>query len=600
MNKENTFHIGLTMAGAVSAGAYTAGFMDYLIEVLELWEKEKKHIRQKLRNNEALTDEEKQIPLHDICIDVIGGASAGGMVSMMTALSTFADMPPITKPPKENIKTGNILYDSWVLLDDDLNKEGGLETFEKMLKTDDFEGTDSGIPSLLNSKPIDHIADRVFDNIPSKEERKPLPSYFSPDLRVLLTLCSLRGVPFELKFKSNFSNKLENIPGHRMREHMVIAHFKLNFNEETDKDVYLKFNPYDPACKSLLKLCTKATGAFPIGLAPRHFKEQLSTEYIKNCIFRNLDIKESEKTLVEIKIDEDFFDFTDVDGGTINNEPYGEVVRVLEEMHQYNSKFPNFGTIMIDPFPNFYKPKEAFSTQTVKPNSTFQNNIWKVIPKLYSTFREQVRVKRNHSFYKDYIRYIVYPKKWKQNESPKDHPPIACAALDGFGGFLDIEFRKHDFFLGRNNARNFFRAIFMLEYKEDSVHPLFKNLRVEALNTFKRVTKDSITKEITHIYVPIIPDLKLIEDKKLDYTNPFYYDYKDFPQIKPGYFKAIEPQMKSRVKSIIKCEIKNRNIKSWVLRNGFKVLTNYASKKITREAIEFIEKDLKNRKMMPK
>ena len=35
------FEIGLVMAGAVSAGAYTAGVMDYLLEVLETWQKEK-------------------------------------------------------------------------------------------------------------------------------------------------------------------------------------------------------------------------------------------------------------------------------------------------------------------------------------------------------------------------------------------------------------------------------------------------------------------------------------------------------------------------------------------------------------------------------
>ena len=33
--KNDTVHIGLCMAGAVSAGAYTAGMIDYLIEALE-------------------------------------------------------------------------------------------------------------------------------------------------------------------------------------------------------------------------------------------------------------------------------------------------------------------------------------------------------------------------------------------------------------------------------------------------------------------------------------------------------------------------------------------------------------------------------------
>ena len=35
------FKICLTMAGAVSAGAFTAGVMDYLLETLELWEQAK-------------------------------------------------------------------------------------------------------------------------------------------------------------------------------------------------------------------------------------------------------------------------------------------------------------------------------------------------------------------------------------------------------------------------------------------------------------------------------------------------------------------------------------------------------------------------------
>ena len=41
MSQSNTFHLGLTMAGAVSAGAYTAGFMDYILEALSEWEKAK-------------------------------------------------------------------------------------------------------------------------------------------------------------------------------------------------------------------------------------------------------------------------------------------------------------------------------------------------------------------------------------------------------------------------------------------------------------------------------------------------------------------------------------------------------------------------------
>jgi hypothetical protein len=39
--EEGRFKICIAMAGAVSAGAYTAGAMDYLLETLDLWEQAK-------------------------------------------------------------------------------------------------------------------------------------------------------------------------------------------------------------------------------------------------------------------------------------------------------------------------------------------------------------------------------------------------------------------------------------------------------------------------------------------------------------------------------------------------------------------------------
>ena len=36
---EEPFEIGLVMAGAVSAGAYTAGVIDFLIEALDEWQR---------------------------------------------------------------------------------------------------------------------------------------------------------------------------------------------------------------------------------------------------------------------------------------------------------------------------------------------------------------------------------------------------------------------------------------------------------------------------------------------------------------------------------------------------------------------------------
>lgn len=524
-----------------------------------------------------------------MCIDAFGGASAGGMVGMIAALSTFSEMKPVTEP--SNLKTGNILYDSWVLLDDDVDEaiKEKVTTFEKMLYTNDFENNKDGIPSLLNSKPIDRIADKVFDELVPEEEKRERPAYISEDLRVLVTLCSLRGVPFEINFKNIVSANFPHSPGHRMNEHMIIAHFKTKFNDIEDKDVYLKFDPYDKDSQELLKLSTKATGAFPIGLAPRHFKGKLTKEYIKNCILRNLDIED--KSAIDIEINTEHFDFTDIDGGTINNEPYSEVVQVLEEVNPpYNPKQPMFGTIMIDPFPNFYNQDESVSIPDPISDSLFKKNIWSVIPKAYTTFREQVRVKHNGSFYKDYLRLLVFPVKWEQNRVLKDHPPLSCAALGGFGGFLDIEFRKHDFFLGRNNARNFLRAFFMLELEEENRHPLFENLTDEAIKMFKRRTNDKT-------YFPIIPDLNYIKDKEVGHTNPYHYTVKEFPKLKANYFSKIKPALKNRINKILTYEINKRFKGKWLMRNALKLVKGLVAKKITAKAISIMKKDFENRSM---
>jgi predicted acylesterase/phospholipase RssA len=72
---------------AVSAGAYTAGVTDYLIETLERWQQKKDEIKKKVESGESLTSEEALVPMHDVIIEVLSGASAGGMTAAVLAYS---------------------------------------------------------------------------------------------------------------------------------------------------------------------------------------------------------------------------------------------------------------------------------------------------------------------------------------------------------------------------------------------------------------------------------------------------------------------------------------------------------------------------------
>jgi hypothetical protein len=71
------FEIGLVMAGAVSAGAYAAGVVDFLIQALDQW-------------HEGKRDDDPRCPRHDVSLKVLAGASAGGM-SVAIAAAPFAD-----------------------------------------------------------------------------------------------------------------------------------------------------------------------------------------------------------------------------------------------------------------------------------------------------------------------------------------------------------------------------------------------------------------------------------------------------------------------------------------------------------------------------
>ncbi|REE25951.1 patatin-like phospholipase [Winogradskyella pacifica] len=577
MSKQ-TFHLGLSLAGAVSAGAYTAGFMDYLLEALSEWEKAKQ---------EQANNPKSNIPNHRVVIDAIGGASAGGMVGMISTLALYAgNWKPVKKV--SNVKTGNYLYDSWVFLDDDLTsnneKSRAKATFEKMLDTSDID-TDHGAPSLLNSTPIDAIAERVFDELPKDAGLDKLPSFISKDLRLLITLTSLRPLDYKVKLSRIKSKFLDETPSHRVSSHDVVAHFKLNYDSKTDKEHYLPFLPHNLDSRNFLIKVTKATGAFPIGLKPRYFNDEFATEYLNN----SLKVRKSLLEDMDVLIDEEEtpnFQFTAIDGGTINNEPFDEVLRHLINTHGApNIENPKFGTVLIDPFPSFFD-----TIKTDKINYKI-SSIVGILGALVPTILNQARNKQTDTYGVGLFKLMSFPRKLKPGKMEvRDHPPLATGALEGFGGFIDIKFRQHDFFLGRDNARNFLRGILFLECDQNDPDNLFYGVNDAAIAEFRRLVKQDDGSE--KVYMPIIPDISKIEGD----TNPTSYEVEDFPKFDSKAFKKLEKPIKKRIKAILKAELNGR-ISSWILRPIVSVFRGVFASKITKWVMEQVEADFKQRKM---
>lgn len=540
---KKTFKIGITMAGAISAGAYTAGVMDYLLETIDKWYKAK--------------GSDPSIPAHDIEIQILSGASAGGMTAAITAAAIKNKIPHITvdKRTDEDYKKGNILYNSWVNLT-------GENMMQQMLQNDDIDS--KGAISLLNSDFIDEVAGRSLqidkENIISRD-------YFAEQPQIFMTLSSINGIPYKIRFESyDGSQDFLTI------KHSDIAHFRLNEKEyKNDGRIPLSFE--DDVNVELLGEAAKATGAFPVGLASRKVLRE------KKWMQQNPWINPAAGTVFEEIDIQDPFDALTIDGGMIENEPFTltrqMLLEQLQESEAENSDADKFnGTVlMIDPFPSGeYKPPEDDSRLLAK-----------IIPRIFSTMRKQLLfhpddIKTAYNE-KDYSRFLIAPKRVEK----MGEAAIACGSLGGFGGFFDIEFRRHDFFLGRRNCQLFLRRYFAVP--TDTQNPIFKEgySSPEARERFLIERGDNK-------FLPLIPDPGYVRGDLSANAEPLY----DWPKYDQKRFNDLQKPMKKRLKKLL-THIAEMG---WLMKTLLKVALFFASGKIVKKITGSIKEDFGKRGML--
>ena len=202
------FEIGLVMAGAISAGAYTAGVIDFLIQALDEWEKAKEQARKDLADGKS-TD----CPMHEVRIKVMAGASAGGMTAGLAAGLVGMKFQSVTSLPPTGHRfepTNNNLYRSWVNTID----------IDPLLGASDLAESGRPLQSVLDSSILNQIADQafVFENADARMARP----YIADPLHVFLTVTNLRGVPYPVNF-SNFRKQQQ----YEMMMHGDHMHFML-------------------------------------------------------------------------------------------------------------------------------------------------------------------------------------------------------------------------------------------------------------------------------------------------------------------------------------------------------------------------------------
>ncbi|MFA5418178.1 MAG: hypothetical protein WC341_06925, partial [Bacteroidales bacterium] len=485
----------------------------------------------------------------------------------------------------------NPLYHSWVDLTDDPSND----MMHQMLSVNDIEDNELYNPekevrSLFNSNFIKTIAERHINTIvKDKAVKRP---YFANDLEVLATLTNLRGIPFEVVFNNPSYKRI-----HRMTRHFDMAHFRLSPDESYHSDgrIPLHFNDEAGCNKDILINAAMATGGFPIGLEPRIIKRL--GKYITDNKFINLGKQPALHTINPI----DEFLTLNVDGGTINNDPFGLTQELLDERLGVSAsnrkiKASEFEStvLMIDPFPS---PNEISGTNYT-PLKAFKFIISGVLSAMLGELRMKENVLQAAYGDEDYTKFLIIPSRSEAGKTAENY--IACGSLGGFGGFFSKDFRKHDFLLGRRNCQQFLKLHFSAPVAANNPILAYGYQGIE--DQFKVSVNE---KE----YFPLLPDIRVRMDDatgevKVLYAQDFVEEKFDFPRIRLSYLLGLQNSLEKRISVLISnithgtdphfklnqnAIVKRLRKKSWL----DKTLTAGLYKPMTRALLWFAKKKAK-------
>ena len=498
--QQPAFEIGLTMAGAVSAGAYTAGVVDFLLEALSTW-------------YEQRASGAAAVPTHNVSLRVMSGASAGALTAAIVAANARVTFPAVRPGSDATNGPKNPFFTAWVNRID----------ISELLKSQDLASGAQPL-SLLDTTIIDQIGDEVLTP-PSGQIPGTSRPYFAGTLRTFITVTNITGVPYAYQ-SAGAGSYQQGMTAHGDVMRFAVTSAGLmpapaprtaaGWNYEYQLD--LTQTPLLP----LLKQSAIASAAFPLGLKPRELTRN-RTDYNDRPVVLPGATTGQSPTLAHFQPSwpagstpdaNKAYNFVNFDGGCIDNEPFElartELAGGPLERNDRNGSTADRAIVIVDPFPQVAPPPPLELAKDV-PLST-------ALFKLLGVYKDQARFKPEElalALQDDvYSRFLIAPVRPEPSASggPDDltklGPWIASGAIGGFSGFLSREYRRHDYWLGRRNCQQFLRRYFTL--KEDN--PLFAAWRNEPWAVAYRVSKTA--NGVTWTELPVIPLMASVQNEE--------------------------------------------------------------------------------------
>jgi hypothetical protein len=402
--------LAIAISGAVSLGSYEAGVMYEVLEAIA-----------KYNEKEDEKDEPNRIE-----IDVITGASAGGMTAGILAQKLLCDGKSLRDPYT------NPLYESWVQ-EVDIGK-----LLEKPREEYKF--------SLLSSRVVESIGEKYIENHPLIKESH---SSVASEIYVGIAMSNLNGWDYIVRprnvqgdgkfpytrYKDRFVCRLSKDNQIIELSEMSLLHKKDVGGGDIDEWVEMEYQKSFPIFDwEIIRNCSLSSGAFPFA-----FEAKKICRYPGKGEFAGRAVNV----------------YTYTDGGVFENEPLGLAKKLAEWLDEKakptgnNANTTNENSKHDDSsrFYLYVAPGNKNSTANIDFGRTKQKPV-----DLWTTFQALVSAIFHQARFQDWIIKDLDSKSPIFQITVEDKKLIG-ELLFAFAGFLDIRFRHFDYNIGRESAR---------------------------------------------------------------------------------------------------------------------------------------------------
>ncbi|WP_339947975.1 hypothetical protein [uncultured Albimonas sp.] len=523
------FLLGLTLAGSVSAGAYLAGVTDFLIRALDAHataNPERPVVLKVISGTSGggtsaslavaslLDGSPSELHAGTYRLDPEAGPGAASPRDYSFALRRLHDIwvteLSLTVDPLDRAREAAAARPATPPLpEDETTREGLLDVADLSAA----RAARLPAPSLLNGVAIDRAANRALADV-RWNRGAPYPFVAEP-LDLFITTTNVQGVVYKVRFDRNSA--------HLMSRHAMARHFAVHglggrpigspwLEAYHDRGLRLQApergGAVDLRARSRTRAATAwthlretamASGAFPVGLPPRFIHATMGEHQPFEVDGAPLaaggawpldlpraDLPGPDWGRAEARRDGDAT-YLAVDGGVSNNEPF-EFARFTlrpeapggERASGADWLAPNprgaaeadRAVIMIDAFP---EGGVFGAVSPDNPEDLAAAGLPGSLGKLFGAMISQARFKPAElaaaAETEIKSRFMIAPSRPARDgaEPLSSSSLLACGALGGFSGFLDLRFRQHDFILGQRNAQRFLQQHFAL----DPANPVF-------------------------------------------------------------------------------------------------------------------------------